>query len=93
MEDRKTYFVDVVLPLAVHNTFTYRVPYELNDTLKKGVRVVVPFGRAKLQTGIVIRIHEEIPPAYQAKYVESVLDDEPIITGSQYQLWQWIAQY
>ncbi|MDG0974632.1 MAG: primosomal protein N' [Crocinitomicaceae bacterium] len=93
MEDRKTYFVDVVLPLAVHNTFTYRVPYELNDTLKKGVRVVVPFGRAKLQTGIVIRIHEEIPTAYQAKYVESVLDDEPIITGSQYQLWQWISQY
>lgn len=93
MEDRKTYFVDVVLPLAVHNTFTYRVPYELNDTLKKGVRVVVPFGRAKLQTGIVIRIHEEIPKAYQAKYIESVLDDEPIITGSQYQLWQWISQY
>ena len=93
MEDRKTYFVDVVLPLAVQNTFTYRVPYELNDTLKKGVRVVVPFGRAKLQTGIVIRIHEEIPKAYQAKYVESVLDDEPIITGSQYQLWQWISQY
>ena len=93
MEDRKTYFVDVVLPLAVHNTFTYRVPYELNDTLKKGVRVVVPFGRAKLQTGIVNRIHEEIPKAYQAKYVESVLDDEPIITGSQYQLWQWISQY
>ena len=85
--------MDVVLPLAVHNTFTYRVPYELNDTLKKGVRVVVPFGRAKLQTGIVIRIHEEIPTAYQAKYVESVLDDEPIITGSQYQLWQWISQY
>ena len=82
-----------MLPLAVHNTFTYRVPYELNDTLKKGVRVVVPFGRAKLQTGIVIRIHEEIPTAYQAKYVESVLDDEPIITGSQYQLWQWISQY
>jgi len=93
VEDRKTYFVDVVLPLAVHNTFTYRVPYELNDTLKKGVRVVVPFGRAKLQTGIVNRIHEEIPKAYQAKYVESVLDDEPIITGSQYQLWQWISQY
>ena len=85
--------MDVVLPLAVHNTFTYRVPYELNDTLKKGVRVVVPFGRAKLQTGIVNRIHEEIPKAYQAKYVESVLDDEPIITGSQYQLWQWISQY
>ena len=93
MEDRKTFFVDVVLPLAVHNTFTYRVPFELNDTLKKGVRVVVPFGRAKLQTGIIIRIHEEIPTKYQAKYVESVLDEDPIVTGNQYKLWQWISQY
>ena len=92
MEERKTYFVEVILPVPIDNAFTYRVPFELNDLIKKGVRVVVPFGRSKLQTGIIIGIHEDVPK-YQVKYVESVLDEFPIITGKQYKLWQWIAQY
>ncbi len=28
---RTTYFVDVILPLAVPNLYTYRVPYDWND--------------------------------------------------------------
>ena len=93
MQERKTYFVDIILPVPIHNSFTYRVPLELNDYVKNGVRVVVPFGKSKLQTGIVIKVHEEVPTTYQSKYVESVLDDEPIITGKQLKLWYWIAEY
>lgn len=93
MQERKTYFVDVILPVPIHNSFTYRVPLELNDYVKNGVRVVVPFGKSKLQTGIIIKVHEEVPTKYQSKYVESVLDDEPIITGKQLKLWYWISEY
>jgi len=93
VQERKTYFVDVILPIPIHNSFTYRVPFELNDHVKNGVRVVVPFGRSKLQTGIIIRVHEEVPTEYQSKYVESVLDDESIITGKQLKLWRWISEY
>ena len=93
MEERKTYFVDVILPLPISNAFTYRVPFEFNDFLKTGVRVVVPFGKSKLQTGIIIRIHEEVPTDYQSKYIASILDDAPIITKKQYKLWKWIADY
>lgn len=93
MEERKTYFVDVLLPVPIHNTFTYRVPLELNDDVKKGVRVVVPFGRGKLQTGIIVRVHEEVPKEYQSKYVAAVLDEEPIIVGKQFKLWNWVADY
>lgn len=92
MEERKTYFVDVLLPLPIRNLFTYRVPFELNEHLKNGVRVVVPFGKSKLQTGIILKIHETVPE-YQVKYVESVLDEEPIITGKQFKLWKWISEY
>ena len=74
MSERLTYFVDVVLHLAVDRLFTYRVPFELNDLIQKGVRVVVPFGKTKFQTGIVIDIHQNPPKDYQVKYVESVLD-------------------
>lgn len=93
MQERKTYFVDVILPVPIHNSFTYRVPFELNDYVKNGVRVVVPFGKSKLQTGIIIKVHEEVPTKYQSKYVESVLDEEPIITGKQLKLWYWISEY
>ena len=93
MEERKTYFVDVILPLAIANAFTYRVPFELNEFVKNGVRVVVPFGKSKLQTGIIVKVHEEVPTGYQSKYIESVLDDSPIITGKQLQLWRWISDY
>lgn len=93
MAERKTYFVDVILPVPIDNTFTYRVPFEMNDALVKGGRVVVPFGRSKLQTGIVTSIHEEVPTEYQVKYVQTVLDDQPIITALQYKLWKWMAAY
>src|SRR5690606_22641267 len=93
MSERKTFFADIILPLAVDLTFTYRVPFELNDTIKNGVRVVVPFGKSKLYTGIVVRVHEEIPKEYQAKYIEHVLDESPIITGKQLKLWKWISEY
>ena len=93
MEERKTYFVDVLLPIPIHNTFTYRVPFELNDFLMMGIRVVVPFGKSKYQTGIIVRVHEEVPTDYQSKYVETILDDDPIIVGKQFKLWNWVAEY
>ncbi len=93
MSDRKTLFADIILPLSVKNVFTYRVPYELNDSIQNGVRAVVPFGRSKFYSGIVVRIHEEIPTGYQAKYIETILDDTPIVTPFQLKLWQWMSDY
>lgn len=93
MSERKTLFVDVILPVPIRNQFTYRVPFELNDAIINGARVVVPFGKSKLITGIITRIHEEIPKNYQAKYIEHILDDHPIITKNQYTFWKWIAEY
>lgn len=93
MNDRKTLFADVILPIAIHQVFTYRVPFELNELLIPGIRVVVPFGKSKLLTGIVTKVHETIPTVYQAKYIEHVLDEIPIITKKQHQLWQWISSY
>ena len=93
MSERKTFFADVLLPVPIHQVFTYRIPFELNDELKFGLRVVVPFGKSKLVTGIVTEVHERIPSAYQAKYIEYVLDEHPIITKKQFQFWFWISQY
>ena len=50
MTERKTLFADVVLPIAIHQVFTYRIPFELNEYVSAGIRVVVPFGKSKLLT-------------------------------------------
>jgi primosomal protein N' (replication factor Y) (superfamily II helicase) len=93
MTQRTTYFVDVVLPVPIAQAFTYRVPIELNVQICFGIRVIVPFGKNKRLTGIITKIHEIAPVNYQAKYVEILLDETPIITEKQFTLWSWISQY
>ncbi len=93
MAERKTFFVNVILPIPVHKEFTYRVPFEMNNSIIIGGRVIVPFGKSKLLTGIVSKIQETAPSEYQAKYIEHVLDETPIITKEQYHFWQWISSY
>lgn len=93
MSERKTLFADIILPIPVKNEFTYRIPFEMNELIQEGMRVVVPFGKSKLYTGIVTNIHENIPAKYQAKYIEYLLDESPIVTAIQYKFWKWIASY
>ena len=93
MSERKTLFVDLILPVPIRNEFTYRVPFDMNDAIFNGARVVVPFGRSKRITGIVTKIHETIPENYQAKFIEYILDERPIIHPNQYTFWKWISSY
>ena len=89
----KTFFVDVVVPLALPQVLTYRVPVAWENYVQQGVRVVVPLGKSKRYTAIVWRVHEEVPKDYAAKYFEEVLDDVPVVSETQMQLWEWIAKY
>ena len=88
-----TYFADVIVPLGVPNKYTYRVPADLNNHVKKGKRVLVQFGKTKIYTGIIYNIHETAPRDYEAKYIDGVLDDEPILTQTQLDFWDWLAFY
>jgi primosomal protein N' (replication factor Y) (superfamily II helicase) len=88
-----TLFVDVIVPLSVSNKYTYRVPKELNEDVAVGKRVVVQFGKSKFYTAIVYAIHSNPPKEYEAKYIETLLDNEPIISDIQLRLWDWITQY
>ncbi|MCW3076051.1 MAG: priA [Bacteroidetes bacterium] len=90
---RATFFTDVIVPLGVPNKYTYRVPYELNETIGIGKRVLVQFGKTRIYTGIVYSIHEQAPQGYEAKYIEGVLDENPIVTTLQLKFWDWLAFY
>lgn len=89
----KTYFVDVILPLAIVGTYTYRVPGELNEGLAVGKRVVVQFGKTRVYSAVISKIHQTPPDRYQAKYLLDILDEYPVVTSEQLSLWDWIASY
>ena len=90
---RVTYFADILLPLPVEATFTYRVPQELEGRVAFGVRVIVPFGRSKLYSGLVVRVHTEAPQEWATKYIVDVMDERPVVSERQFRLWQWMADY
>ena len=89
---RKTLFVDVLLPLHLPDTYTYRVPFEYNDSIEVGQRVVVQFGSKRMYSALVRRIHENVPQ-YNTKYILSILDTNPIVGEPQFRFWEWMAAY
>lgn len=91
--ERETLFVEVILPLAIAKNYTYRVPFELNNSVAVGKRAVVQFGKSKLYTAIIASIGTHAPEKYQAKYIIELLDEQPVVTGEQLNFWRWLAEY
>lgn len=87
------YFIDVILPIPLKQTFTYSVNKDEAAFLKQGMRVAIPFGKSKVYTGIVYQIHDQPPVGYETKSIDHILDEEPIITSIQIKHWEWLAGY
>ena len=92
-DERATLFVDVILPVPLPRLYTYRVPFDANELIKIGVRVIVQFGKKKIYTGIVANIHSNPPKVYEAKMLLDILDREPIVVTKQLELFKWISTY
>lgn len=92
-EERETLFVEVILPLSLSKNYIYRVPFDLNEQVEVGKRVVVQFGKNKIYTALIKIIGHIAPEFYQAKYIIDVVDEHPVITGNQLQLWEWMTGY
>lgn len=88
-----TRFCDVLLPVPIPRLFTYRVPREMNELAQPGARVIVQFGKKKILTGIIDRVHEEVPEKYEARLLLEILDEEPSVTPQQLELFRWMAGY
>ncbi|WP_248722586.1 primosomal protein N' [Seonamhaeicola sp. ML3] len=87
------FFIDVILPIPLQKLFTYAITQGESEFLKPGMRVAVPFGKTKIYTALVFRVHNDAPTAYDAKEIHQILDEFPIVNGFQLELWQWISSY
>lgn len=87
------YFIDVVLPIPLEKHFTYLVTSNQAQILQTGMRVTVPFGKRKLYTAIVLKVHQNAPTVYEAKPIDTILDQYAIVNTWQLEHWQWMASY
>ncbi|HNP32493.1 MAG TPA: primosomal protein N' [Flavobacterium sp.] len=87
------YFIEVIIPLSLSKTFTYRVSESEYAYIKKGMRIAVPFGKSKIYTALVIDLHQTPPTLYQAKEIHQILDEKPIVNEFQINHWFWISSY
>ncbi len=86
-------FAEVLLPVPIAGTFTYRVPAEMEGSIAVGHRVIVPFGRRKSYTGIVSALTPIEPKGYEVKEITMRIDERPIVRHPQLKHWHWIADY
>lgn len=95
MENKSTHtelYADVILPLSVP-LYTYRIPEQWQQSVQVGCRVIVQLGLRKMYTAIVYALHTNGIDSDSIKDIESVLDENPIVTKEQLQLWDWISDY
>lgn len=88
-----SHFIDVILPIPLQKLYTYAITEAESNFLKIGSRVAVPFGKSKIYTALVAKIHTNPPIGYEAKTIHQILDEFPVVTEHQLQLWSWISKY
>jgi primosomal protein N' (replication factor Y) len=86
-------FIDVILPLPIPTLFTYRISKSQKKNLRPGIRVTVPFGKNKIYTAIVKRIHNDKPGGYEVRNIHTIMDKLPLVNEIQLKLWDWISEY
>lgn len=85
-------FADIILPVPF-DTFTYKVPEDMELRIARGCRVVVPFGAKKAHTGLVEKLHDDEPKGVVIKEISELLDSVPTVSDKQVDFWRWMADY
>ncbi len=83
-------YCEVALPVPLDRTFTYAVAE--GARVERGARVIAPFRNEKL-IGVVTAVSATAPADFEARPIEAVLDEEPLLSDHLLQLAEWIAQY
>ncbi|MGA2085717.1 MAG: hypothetical protein ABSG60_09390, partial [Terracidiphilus sp.] len=81
---------EVALPVPLDRAFTYAV--REGQRPQRGARVIAPFRNEKL-IGIVTALNAQTPPDLEVRFLEAVLDEEPLLSDRLLSLAEWMAQY
>ena len=84
-------YVEVAVPLPLHQTFTYRVPQAMRSLTAPGKRVRIPFGK-RLVIGYILH-HRDTHEGHQLKNIKEIIDEAPLFPISMLPFLEWIADY
>lgn len=76
---------------SIDKTFTYRIPDNLLNDLKKGMKVLVPFGN-KLINGFVTNIVDTYDFSYELKEIDSIEDYNLILNDELLSIGNYLQQ-
>ncbi|MBN9231049.1 MAG: primosomal protein N' [Legionella sp.] len=80
----------VCIPHTARDYFDYQAPAELEPTI--GARVWVPF-RKKIRLGIIVGIVPAATIPENTRFIETLIDESPLLTEELFALCQWISRY
>ena len=83
-------YCEVALPVPLDRVFTYAV--RDGQAPRRGARVIAPFRNEKL-IGVVTAVNTKAPADFEVKFLEAVLDEEPLLSDKLLALGEWMAQY
>jgi primosomal protein N' (replication factor Y) len=83
-------YCEVALPVPLDRTFTYAV--RESQLPQRGARVIAPFRNEKL-IGVVTALSTTAPADFEVRFLEAVLDDQPLLSDDLLALAEWMAQY
>ena len=74
-------------------TFSYLIPAEMQEKIKIGQALLVPFGRQGLINAFCVGFSDYLPPEIKAKRVSKILDETPLFSVEYLKLLEWVANY
>ena len=83
-------YCEVALPVPLDRTFTYAA--RDGQSPQRGARVIAPFNNEKL-IGVVTALNVKAPEDFKIRFLEAVLDEEPLLSESLLALAEWMAKY
>ena len=86
-------FAQVILPLSLHDFYTYKVPESMQAQIKPGQRAIVQFGKKRFYAALVISLSDTKPEEIEIKEIQQILDDHPVVLPQNFELWHWLAKY
>ena len=87
-------YAEVITELKARNldkTFTYKIPSFLMDKVKVGCRVLVPFGKQRLE-GFVLNIDEDVSVDYHVREIIEQIDEEPVLNDEMLKIADYISK-
>lgn len=84
----------VAIAVPVYRLFDYLAPEQIGPaSIKPGIRLEVPFGKAKKIAFLVECVQHSDIDTGKLKRVERILDEEPLLSAKDLTLLQWAGSY